>query len=421
MRVIKRSVAVWLLIGSLLLLNLAGCSTAARAADLMEGIEARSVNGREMDGSFIKTQADFAVKLFQNSLREGENSLISPLSVMLALSMTANGAAAETRREMEALLGGGVPLEELNRYLYSYVNGLPNDSEYKLQIANSIWFRDEENVLQVKKDFLQINADYYRAAAYKADFNDSQTVKDINQWVKKNTDGMIDKIVDQIGRDTMMYLINALVFDAQWQKTYEKDQIHDGSFTTANGTVADVQMMYSIEDLYLNDGNAVGFIKNYRDGKYSFAALLPNEGVSVGDYIQSLTGEKLLQTVRNAESVLLSAVMPKFSYDYEIGMNNALAALGMRTAFDGGRADFSNLGQSSLGNIYIGEVLHKTFICVDELGTKAGAVTKVEMKAEGAVVMPEKQVVLDRPFVYLILDNATGLPIFMGTVMDLQK
>lgn len=102
-------------------------------------------------------------------------------------------------------------------------------------------------------------------------------------------------------------------------------------------------------------------------------------------------------------------------------MNDALKDLGMRAAFDGGMADFSNLGQSSLGKICIGEVLHKTFICVDELGTKAGAVTKVEMKAEGAVVMPEKQVVLDRPFVYLILDNATGLPVFMGTVTDLQK
>ena len=420
MRAIKRSVAVWLLVGSLLL-NVAGCSTAARAADLMEGIEVRSVNGRELDGSFVKTQADFAVKLFQNSLKEGKNSLISPLSVMLALSMTANGAAAETRQEMEALLGGDIPLEELNRYLYSYVNGLPNSSEGKLQIANSIWFRDEENVLQVKKDFLQINADYYRAAAYKADFNDSQTVKDINQWVKKNTDGMIDKIVDQIGRDTMMYLINALVFDAQWQNAYEKDQIHDGSFTAANGAAAAVEMMHSIEGLYLNDGNAVGFIKNYRGGKYSFAALLPNEGISIGDYIQSLTGEKLLQTVRNAESAALYAVMPKFSYGYEIVMNDALKDLGMRAAFDGGMADFSNLGQSSLGKICIGEVLHKTFICVDELGTKAGAVTKVEMKAEGAVVMPEKQVVLDRPFVYLILDNATGLPVFMGTVTDLQK
>lgn len=420
MRAKKRSVAVCLLIVFLLLLNLAGCNTAAQAADLMEGIQARSVNGRETDDLFITAQADFAVRLFQNSLEEGKNSLISPLSVMLALSMTANGAAAETREEMEKLLGGGMPLEELNKYLYSYVNGLPSDSKYKLHIANSIWFRDEEDCLQVKKDFLQINADYYHAAAYKADFNDSQTVRDINQWVERNTGGMIDRIVNQIGRDTMMYLINALAFDAQWQEIYEKEQISDGSFSAASGEIRTVRMMRSIESLYLNDGKAIGFIKNYQDGKYSFAALLPNKEISIGDYIQSLTGEKLLQTIKNAESVLLSAVMPKFSYDYEITMNHALMALGMHTAFDSDRADFSKLGQSSWGNIYIGEVLHKTFISVDELGTKAGAVTKVEMKAEGAV-MPEKCVILDRPFVYMIIDNETGVPIFIGTVTDLQQ
>lgn len=403
----------------IMLFNLTGCGKKVQAGNLMGKIETVPVNGKTADSIFVEAQADFAVKLFQNSLKENENSLISPLSVMLALSMTANGANTETREEMEELLGGGIPLENLNEYLYSYVKNLPNEDEYSLKLANSIWFRDSES-LTVKEKFLQKNADYYGAAAYKAAF-DGQTVKDINSWVKENTDGMIDKVVNEIDGDTVMYLINALAFDAQWQEPYKRGGISDGLFRTAAGSEKTVEMMSSEESKYLSDGKAVGFIKDYKDGRYSFAALLPDEKVTVEDYIASLTGESLLQAIRSAENMPVCARMPKFSYEYEIKMNEALKALGMSAAFDSARADFSEMGKSAYGNIYIGSVLHKTFVSIDEFGTKAGAVTTVEMKAESAAEVSEKIVVLDRPFAYLIIDNATGLPIFMGTVMDIQK
>ena len=400
--------------------NLTGCATKVQAADLMEGVQANTVTSKAADDAFAQSQMRLAVELFQSSVLESkdENVLISPLSIQLALAMTANGADGNTKAEMEALLGGEISLEDLNEYLYSYVNNLPSAEKYKLQIANSIWFRDDEGRLQVEKDFLQKNADYYGAQAYKAAFDD-QTLKDINNWVKDHTDGMIDSILDQIDEDAVMYLINALVFDAEWQHVYDKSDVYKGKFTNIGGTEKQVDMMHSEETVYLQDENAIGFMKPYSGSKYNFAVLLPNEGVDIYEYIAGLTGESLMETLSTPQLGMVMATLPKFSYEYELTMNDVLKELGMPSAFIGDTADFSKMAHSSRGNIYIGDVLHKTFISVDELGTKAGAVTKVQMNDECAV-MSEWVVTLNRPFVYMIIDNETKLPVFIGTVMDVQ-
>ena len=401
--------------------NLTGCATKVQAADLMEGVKANTVTGKVADDAFAQSQMCLAVELFQSSVLESkdENVLISPLSIQLALAMTANGADGDTKAEMEALLGGEISLEYLNEYLYSYVNNLPSAEKYKLQIANSIWFRDDEGRLQVEKDFLQKNADYYGAQAYKAAFDD-QTLKDINNWVKDHTDGMIDSILDQIDEDAVMYLINALVFDAEWQHVYDKSDVYKGKFTNINGTEKQADMMHSEESVYLQDENAIGFMKPYSGSKYNFAVLLPNEGVDIYEYIAGLTGESLMETLSTPQLGMVMATLPKFSYEYELTMNDVLKELGMPSAFSGDTADFSKMANSSRGNIYIGDVLHKTFISVDELGTKAGAVTKVQMNDESAP-MSEWVVTLNRPFVYMIIDNETMLPIFIGTVLDITN
>ncbi len=412
---------ICLLLALVMPLNLVGC-TKVQAADLMEGITPENVTEKAADSDFISQQAKLYLELFKASAAESkangetESLLVSPLSVILALAMTANGADGQTKQEMEALLGGEKTIGELNEYLHSYVKNLPSEEKYKLEIANSIWFRDDENRLTVEKEFLQKNADYYSADAYKAPF-DRQTLKDINNWVKNNTDGMIDKILDEIDEYAVMYLINAVTFDAEWQKTYEKNDIQNGTFTAYNGEKQKVKMMTSGESTYIHDDQTTGFIKNYEGGKYSFAAFLPNEGIDIYDYIKNLDGDKFISLIQNAEHSYLSASLPKFSYDYDISLCDILKDLGMPTAFDGNAADFTKLGSSSRGNIFIGDVRHKTFISVDELGTRAGAATIVEMR-DGAMA-ETKRVVLDRPFVYAIVDNATSLPIFIGAVTEI--
>lgn len=423
--------AVSLLLTLAMAVNLSGCISQIQKPDptggpvkpqeedLLTEPEAAAVTGKAADDTFITAQMELAVKLFRSSAAESaeENVLISPLSIQLALAMTANGAKGETREEMEALLGSGISLEDLNEYLYSYANSLPSTEDSKLHIANSIWFRDDEGRLTVEQDFLQTNANYYRAQVCKAPFDD-RTLEDINIWVKENTEGMIDSIIDEISDDVIMYLINALAFDARWAAVYNKYDVSDGAFVTVTGQERNVEMLHSIEGKYLSCTDAIGFIKDYQGGHYSFAALLPNEDIAIGDYIESLTAEDLLESLRGVRSGLVSVAMPKFSYEYELGMNEVLSQLGMPTAFLGSAADFSAMAHSSRGNIFIGDVRHKTYISVDELGTKAGAVTKVEMTAESAPMI-QWSVTLDRPFLYMIVDNTTNLPVFIGAVMDI--
>ena len=415
---IKRRIAVCLCFFVLCAgtVNLSGCTAGIRAADLTEGIKAKPVSGRAADDAFKNSSADFAIRLFQKTRDDSKNSLISPLSVMLALSMTANGAKGETLTQTESLLGGDIPMETLNEYLYSYIKALPSEKTAKLNIANSIWVRD--NGFTAEKAFLQKNADYFDAAVYKSAF-DVKTLRYINNWVKKNTDGMIEKIIDDIDPDTVMYLINTVLFDAEWENIYKKDEVRDGTFTALDGTKRTASMMYSAEHLYLDDGKAIGFIKPYRNG-YSFVALLPNEDISLSDYAASMTGKSFADTIKNAEDVPVETIIPKFSYDYDIEMSGALKALGMPLPFDAEKADFSALGSSGNGNIFISRVFHKAYIAVDEKGTKAGAATAVEIK-ETAVAVDIYSVTLDRPFIYAVTDNATGLPVFIGAVTDIGK
>lgn len=415
---IKRRIAVCLCFFVLCAgtVNLSGCAAGIRAADLTEGIKAKPVSGKAADDAFKNSSADFAIRLFQKTRDDSKNSLISPLSVMLALSMTANGAKGETLAQTESLLGGDIPMETLNEYLYSYINALPSEKTAKLNVANSIWFRD--NGFTAENTFLQKNADYYGAAVYKSAF-DVKTLRDINNWVKKNTDGMIEKIIDDIDPDAVMYLINTVLFDAEWENIYKKDEVRDGTFTALDGTKRTASMMYSAEHLYLDDGKAIGFIKPYKNG-YSFVALLPNGDISLSDYVASMTGKSFVDTIKNAKDIPVETAIPKFSYNYDIEMSGALKALGMTLPFDSTKADFSALGSSDSGNIFISRVLHKAYIAVDEKGTKAGAATAADIKVTSDIG-GLYSVTLDRPFVYAVIDDAYGLPVFIGAVTDIGK
>lgn len=403
-----------ILLFAAVLLNSSGCAGKVQAADLMDGISAQAVQGKPIDARFIENTADFSLELFRATIDAAKNSLVSPLSVLLALGMTANGAATETLAQMEAVLGNSIPLAELNAYLYTYVEGLPSREKVNLNIANSIWFREN---LAVEKDFLQTNADYYGAAAYKSAF-DQQTIQDVNNWVEENTRGMIDKILEEIAPDAIMYLINAIAFEGEWEEQYSEESIFQDEFHAQDGGRQMVDFMRSSESKYLDDGRATGFIKPYADGDYSFVALLPKEGVSLQEYIDGLTGQKFLETINSAREISVAAILPKFSYEYTVQMNDALKEMGMPAAFSRYEADFSRIAPGD--NIYIGEVLHKTFISVDDKGTKAAAVTKVEMRLT-SLPMETITVKLDRPFLYAIIDNATNLPIFIGTVLEIQN
>ncbi len=413
-------ISIFLLLA--MIFNISGCTAEnkpkSEAKDLTESITPSEIN---VSGEFSSDNSritDFAVRLFKASESEGNNTLISPLSVLCALSMTANGAKEETLEQMERVLG--LPIDKLNQYIYNYLKNLPQNEKYKLSLANSIWFTDDDR-FTVNNDFLQTNTDYYGANIFKAPFNEA-TKNDINNWVNEKTDEMISEILDDISPDAVMYLVNALAFEAEWMEIYEEKQIREGKFTKEDGTEQNATFMNGSENIYLEDGNATGFMKKYKGGKYAFVALLPNEGISVSEYIGSINGEALSSLLSNPQYTTVKTSIPKFETEYSVEMSAILSSMGMPDAFDPEKANFKGLGTSTAGNIYISRVIHKTFISVGERGTKAGAATAVEMKDYGmAETDKPKQVYLNRPFVFMIVDCENNIPFFIGTMMDIEK
>ena len=399
-----------------------GSSGSSGSSDLMEGIEPSAAAGatEEELRSGAAKEADFAVRLFRRCFDAEKNTLVSPLSVLSALAMTANGAKGETLAEMEKTLG--MSTNELNAYFKSMLERIRAEEgdTFRFHLANSVWFTSDER-FTVNRDFLQTNADYYGADVYRAPFDDT-TLAAINGWVNENTDGMIPSILDRIPADALMYLVNALAFEAEWPEPYDEYQVYPGDFTLEDGTKRKVDFMHSEESRYLEDGDAaVGFVKNYKGGKYAFAALLPKAGRSLSDYVASLDGEKLIDILSSSEICTVNAALPKFEVEFSDDLAEALGDMGMSAAF-GPQADFSGLGTSTGGNISITRVLHKTFISVAEQGTRAGAATGVEMNDGCAPEFEEpKYVTLDRPFVYMLIDRETNVPFFIGTLTDPEK
>ena len=397
-----------LLLVCAIVIGLAGCSTRIKAMDLMKNIKPNTIKSMDDLSANNVAVTDFAVRLFQASEKSGENTLISPLSVLCALSMTANGAQGETLAQMERVLG--MTTGELNLYLYSYMKNLPRGNKYKMNLANSIWFTDDDS-FTVNRSFLQSNADYYGAAIYQTPFN-KQTCKDINNWIKRETDGMIPTMLDKVPSDAVMYLVNALAFEAEWMKIYEKNQVKEGTFTKEDGTRQDATFLNGTESLYLEDEQATGFMKKYNGGQYAFVALMPKDGISVSEYIAALDGADLHAMLSNPQHTTVYTTLPKFETEYDVEMSDILKGMGMPNAFNS-NADFSGISPSG---IYISRVLHKTFISVAERGTKAGAATAVEMNCTGYPQDP-KEVYLDSPFVYMLVDLENNIPFFVGTLM----
>lgn len=419
----KKTRISFLIISMLLVLSLAinstGCQKPIKASKISRDIVPNEVECTNDLNSGSEEIADFAVRLFKNSQVKGENKniLLSPLSVLSALSLTANGARGETLNQMEKTFA--MTKQELNTYLNSYLTALPSEEKYRLHIANSIWFTNDKRFTP-NNDFLQINADYHKADIYRASF-DKNTLKDINNWASNKTDGNIKNVLDDIPKSAVMYLINALSFEAEWEKIYEKYQVQKDVFSPYNTEKQYVEFMFGNENLYLEDQKATGFIKYYKDRKYAFVALLPKENISVSEYINWLDGEKLNNLLKNSQECMVETAIPKFDAQYETEMSKVLKDMGIKNAFDSKRADFSGLGTSSRGNIFINRVIHKTFISVFEKGTKAGAVTVIETEDTCAFVEETKKVYLDRPFVYMLIDCTANLPIFIGAEYSVEK
>ena len=415
--------AFMIFVGVLLFWNMGDENTeVVKAVDLMVGIQRNPVSGTENLMEDSRILSDFAVRLLQTEMKKGENVLLSPLSVVEALGMTINGADSSTLGEMEAVLG--LDADELNRFCYSYHEALPKVGTSYLIRANSIWF-SANGTNQVINDFLQRDADYYDAEMFQVPF-DSHLADQMNEWVSEKTKGTIPKVLDKTSKEAVLYLINALSFEAEWGKKFPITNVKDGDFLLGDGRKIKVTYLTDMEFRYLENDRATGFMKSYAPysgRRYYFVALLPREGISVEEYVAGLSGDELHSMIQGMRDTAVLAQIPKFDVTYDGELSGSLKGMGMTKAFDQKEADFSRMvvanteneqgRKKAADNVYLSKVIHKTMLSLNERGTKAGAVTAVEMEL-GGTTPDYEEVSLMRPFVYAIIDDQASFPIFLG-------
>ena len=394
--------------------------------NLTQGAEPISVNFEEgnVEEEWITSLSNASMNLLvgvSEAEGQGKNILISPTSVMTAFGMVSNGANGETLTQIENALGGGISREQMNQILYAMSHHLESSEDVEWNVANSIWF-NENGEFEMTPEFISLAKSYYEAEIWSAPFG-PETVGDINNWVNEETRGMIPSIINELSPDAKMVLLNAIAFEGEWEQKYGEEDIYEHcTFNNYNGSTSEVTMLYSEESGYFTYGEGIGFTRPYEGGEYSFFAILPEEGESVEELIAKAAenGEDLSHALTNLKSNEggIYAYIPEFTNEYELGMNEVLKDLGITNAFDPARADFSSMMTPANGGdseIWINKVIHKSFIEVNREGTRAAAVTGIVMDATCAAPVDEPIIInLDRPFVYGIVDNETGLPVFVG-------
>lgn len=363
-----------------------------------------------LTSEFLAASMNFGLELlnYDANVEKKQNVLISPASALFALGMTGNGANGDTLKEFEQVLGNGLSMEELSQSygtLLQQYKKIPSD---KLSVANSIWFKaDGRSALP---SFLETNARYFGQDIYSAP-NLDEAKEDINFWVSRQTNGLIPGLYgpkEKIDDSVFMILINTLYFHMGWEQEFDESSTTRASFYPTPQQEIFADMMNCCETVkYLEHGGAIGFLKPYKDGDFSFLAILPPEGQTPEEYLQSLSGQEFLRALTNASPKEISLTMPKFTLEYETNLNQFLMDSGMGSAFNGG--NFSRMCTS--GTAQIENVIQKTYIELDEKGTKAAAVTAVEM---GSGMSTSPQITLDRPFLYGILDDENHFPLFLG-------
>ncbi len=383
--------------------------------------------GEVSDGQkkLVESSNDFSLNLFSaitNSQPHGTNIFISPLSVSYALGMALNGADGETYDAMAEVLGTAeMPLSQVNqtyRELTQLLTGL--DPRVKMQIANSIWYREK---FPVYADFVEANQLYFDALVQELDFSRADAADIINSWVNEKSEGKIKEIVDApIPFNIVMYLINAVYFKADWTISFAPEITKERLFFAGQESLLTRDFMHTDTVFsYLENDLFQAIDLPYSKKKFSLTVFLPREDYPIDDLISQLNHDSYAAWLSQFEDKKVSLWLPRFKFRYDILLNDALKALGMEIAFDEGNADFGKMAplDQILGNLYISRVKHKAFIQVDEVGTEAAAVTSIEI-AFTSIGNEEEHFFMDvcRPFIVVIREHGSGAILFMGLIFD---
>ena len=381
-----------------------------------------SVNQADID-SLVDGNNAFGLDLYQSLRDRDENLILSPFSISLALAMTYSGAKGETEAQMADVLN--FPSQQETHPAFNALDlaledtGIVLDKDQEpmqLDIANAVF---AEQTFTFLPDFLDTLSVNYGARIRLMDFvnNPNPSRKEINQWVSDETKDKINDLLpeDSITTDTKMVLVNAIYFKADWLSPFDANDTYDGTFKLLDGSEVTVPMMGQRMSIpyFVGDGYAAAEIP-YAGESAAMTLLVPDEG-RFEEIESQLDGAMFNEMISNLTQTDVTLRMPKFEYDSSFMLSDTLALMGMPLAFDPDSADFS--GMTDQQALYIGNVIHKAFVAVDEEGTEAAAATAVIMEGATAM-MPDNMLVIDRPFIYFIRDVESGQVLFIGRVLN---
>ncbi len=363
------------------------------------------------------------LKAVNDADRRGKGFIYSPLSITYVLGMVNDAAVGTTREELEKTLGFRAgDIEAVNNYCKNLIYNLPKvDERVQLNIANAIFVNKKYTL---KEQFQKDMQDYYDAKAEALDFGSQAALSRINGWCNEKTKSMIPKILDDVNKDAVSYLLNAIYFKADWATKFKKENTKTETFTTDDGTVELPLMHQSVLIRYLKNDTFSAVNIPYGNGMWSMAVMLPEEGKTTDDIINLLAadgwsaerGEGLMSKASTYE---VDLKLPRFETnsdtdELEGSLTKILDGMGIHLAFNAYLSQIPNMCEDN--NLYIQMMRQKAVIKVNEEGSEAAAVTVAGMMKTTAVEPQHPRAVFhaNRPFVYVIREASSGVILFAG-------
>ena len=372
-----------------------------------------------VQNSLLKSDQTFAFEFFSKVFAEEKknedfNFMVSPFSLSMALAMTWNGSANDTKRAMQKTLNmNGMTDQEVNNYFKKLKESFEKtDPSTKLAIANSIWTNKNIKILP---EFISLNQAYFNATVEAIDFSNPAAEQRINQWANDKTNGLIKDVIDSTDPQALMYLLNAIYFKGIWASQFDAKNTSKMKFITERGLSQQVDMMQQKSHFnYASDETMQMVELPYGNKAFSMMVLLPQQGRITADITRVLQNKDYWNNMKNRLTVAdVDLFLPKFKTEYSKQLNDVLKDMGMAIAFEPGKADFTRMSDTQS---FISFVQQFTYIATDEVGTEAAAVTVVGMVTTAMPIFEKVTFKANKPFIYVIEEKSTGSILFMGLV-----
>ncbi len=376
-----------------------------------ENMDAEYLTLTDAQDSIIAKNNTFAVKLFEKTAKM-QSTVISPISVSYLMAMLANGANGQTKADiMKALQLEEKDLDEMNALYKMMIQRCGNTGKgTTLNIANYFAMNKEVNLEDAYANKMK---NIYNAGIESLDFTSSKTTAHINNWCKKNTNGMIPSIIDKVDANASAYIMNAIFFNGTWADKFSKSQTKNENFRGYTRDITMVPMMHKSDKLlYWGNDMYTAVRIPYSNSSYTMTVMLPNEGVSIDEMLKTMENADLTAWRQDAEQCIVDLKLPRFTTEADVTLNNIISELGAANIFNS-NADFTNIAKT---NMFVSQMFQKAKIEVSEEGTKAAAVTAAIMTMSALPTEEPKHVTFhaNRPFVYMITEANTNAIFFMG-------